>query len=130
MKGIGHGEKLSRKQEQAIAGLLQQPTLSKAAKVAGIGEATLWRWLQQPGFKELYQEARRQTVGHAICQLQQASSEAVSTLRVIMADVNAPASSRVAAARATLELALRGVELEDLTARVEALEKLLDRGVS
>jgi len=42
----GHGEKLSRKQEQAIAALLTCPTIEQAAKAAGVGETTLWRWLQ------------------------------------------------------------------------------------
>ena len=37
----GHGEKLTRKQEAAIAALLLQPTITAAAAAVGIGEATL-----------------------------------------------------------------------------------------
>jgi hypothetical protein len=37
----GHGEKLSRKREQAIAALLSASTLVEAAKAAGIGDRTL-----------------------------------------------------------------------------------------
>ena len=37
-------------------------------------------------------------------------------------DVSCPASARVSAARTVLELALKGVELEDLAVRVEELE--------
>ena len=37
----GHGEKLSRKQEQAVVALLTMPTIRKAAEKAGVGERTL-----------------------------------------------------------------------------------------
>lgn len=42
-----------------------------------------------------------------------------------MTDGEAPASSRVTAAKVVLEMALKVTEMEDLTRRVEALEKLL-----
>ena len=59
---VGHGEKLSRKQEQAIVALLQQSTIAEAARVAGIGETTLWRWLQNDDFKVEYRSAKREAV--------------------------------------------------------------------
>ena len=40
----------------------------------------------------------------------------------ISQDVNCPASAEVPAAKSILELALKGVELEDLSVRVEELE--------
>jgi len=46
----------------------------------------------------------------------------VLALTDISQDVNCPASARVSAARTVLELALKGVELEDLAVRVEELE--------
>lgn len=126
----GHGEKLSRKQEQAIISLLQMPTISEAAKQAGIGEATLWRWLQNIEFQERYREAKRQAVAQAITRLQQVSTEAVEALRTIMKDAEAKDSARVSAAKAVLEMVLKGSELEDLAARLEQLERLIEkRGV-
>ena len=50
----GHGEKLTRKQEQAVAALLEQPTVLRAATVAGVSERTLRLWLKDPGFKAAY----------------------------------------------------------------------------
>lgn len=118
----GHGEKLARKQEQAISALLTAPTVGEAAKKAGIGSSTLHRWMQDPGFRNLYLAARREVVGHTTAALQHASATAVRTLLNVMGDMDAPASSRVAAARAVLDLAYRGVELEDLSARLDYLE--------
>jgi hypothetical protein len=43
-------------------------------------------------------------------------------LKDIAQDVTCPAGARVSAARTVLEMAIKGVELEDLAARVEHLE--------
>jgi hypothetical protein len=48
---IGHGAKLSRKRQQAIAALIEAPTIREAAGIVGIGEATLFRWLQDANFQ-------------------------------------------------------------------------------
>ena len=120
---IGHGQKLGRKQEQAISALLQRPTITDAAKAIGVGEATLWRWMKQADFKRAYLEARREVVTKSIARLQQASGEAVEALREVMEDRGAPASARVAAARVILETALKSVEVEDLAVRVDTLEQ-------
>ena len=54
----GHGEKLTRKQEQAVAALLEQPTVLRAATAAGVSERTLRLWLKDPGFKAAYPGSR------------------------------------------------------------------------
>jgi hypothetical protein len=118
----GHGEKLSRNQDRAIAALLVHASMSEAADAAGIGEVTLWRWMQIPEFKEQYRLARREAVSQAVGHLQGACSVAVLALKDIAQDVTCPAGARVSAARTVLELAIKGVELEDLAARVEELE--------
>ena len=119
----GHGEKMGRKQEQAIAALLQQPTIMAAADSLGIGEATLWRWLQQPAFEEAYRRARQAAVDQAISQLQQATGEAVETLRQVQTDTEAPPSSRVTAAKTVLEFAFKVREAEEMEKRLTALEE-------
>ncbi len=47
---------------------------------------------------------------------------AVNTLAQIMMDDSAPTSSKVAAATTILRFGREGIELDDLAARVEALE--------
>jgi hypothetical protein len=123
----GHGEKLSRNQDRAIAALLVHVSMSEAADAAGIGDVTLWRWMQLPDFKEQYRLARREAVSQAVGHLQGACSVAVVALKDIAQDVTCPARARVSAARKVLELAIKGVELEDLAARVEELELQVSR---
>ena len=54
--------------------------------------------------------------------MQQATGEAVETLRQVMQDPEAPASAKVSAARTILETAVKAVELEDLEEWIAYLE--------
>jgi hypothetical protein len=120
----GHGEKLSHKQERAIAALLAAPSVTAAAQQIEVNENTLLRWLKDAAFQSAYRDARRAVVQHAIAQVQRATGEAVETLRNVMQDLEAPASARVSAAKAMLETALKGIEIDDLAARMAVLEAL------
>ncbi len=55
--------------------------------------------------------------------MQHASGAAVSTLLKMMVDPNSPASSRVRAADCILDHATKGLELQDIEARVSQLER-------
>jgi phage terminase small subunit len=114
---------LTRRQENFITALLGCPTILQAAHTAGIAVATATRWLKEPAVQAAYREARRAVVQHAIVQVQQATGEAVETLRAVMQDPDAPASAKVSAARTILETAIKAVEIEDLDARITALEQ-------
>jgi hypothetical protein len=50
----GHGAKFNRKMEAAIAALLTQRNHEEATRVAGVGTATLLRWLKLPEFQTAY----------------------------------------------------------------------------
>jgi hypothetical protein len=123
----GPGEKRTRQQEAAIVALLTAPTLTEAALQAGISEPTLRRWLQRDDFQTAYREARRALMSQAMARLQQVTGTAITTLEAIMGDAEATSSSRVSAARAVLELAVKVAELDDLEARVTALEAALQQ---
>jgi hypothetical protein len=116
---------LSRRQQKAIIALLSEETLHGAADVAGVNQATLWRWQQQPAFSEAYREARREAVKRAVARLQQAASKAVDALSAVMNDSDAGATARVSAARAVLEFAIKGGEIEDMERRLADLEDRL-----
>ena len=119
----GHGQKLGRKREQAIAALLSHGTIEAAADAVGIAEVTLRRWMKDSGFRAEYLEARRLAMAQATSQLQQLSSAAANALKAVIEDTSAPHSARVAAARTVFDLGYRGVEIEDLAERIGALEQ-------
>lgn len=118
----GHGEKLGRKQEEAIAALLTQRNTEEAARAVGVTPKTLLRWMKLPEFQAADREARRAAFAQSIARLQQASSAAASTLLKVMVDPSTPASTRVRAAESVLTHAAKAIEIEDLDARVTALE--------
>ena len=116
----GFGEKLNRKQEQAIAALLSETTIAAAAEHARVNEATLYRWLKLPAFKAAYRAARRDVVEKATAQLQNASWAASGTLLRLL---NSSSDSvRLRAAMAILDQANKGVEMLDFEERLSALE--------
>jgi hypothetical protein len=116
-------DKLSAKQHRAISGLLSEPSIRQAAKVADVPEKTLYNWLKRSDFATAYRTARRDSVQQATARLQYASSAAVSVLCQLMVKETVHASIRLSAAKTILELSIKTLEIDDLAARLEALEK-------
>ena len=123
---IGHGSKFGRKKDEAIAALLTHKNLDEAAQAVKIGTNTLLRWMKEPEFEAAYRAARRQAVHQSIARLQQATSAAAITVLRLMADVNVPAAVRLRAAECVFDHAIKGVELEDIDARLAELEHAAD----
>jgi hypothetical protein len=119
----GHGTKFARKKEEAIAALLTHRTLEEAARAVGFAPNTLLRWQKEPEFQTAYRQARRAAYGQCIARLQQASGVAVSVLLKVLADVATPASVKVRAVDSVLNHAAKAIEIEDIEARVAALER-------
>ena len=119
----GHGAKFGRKKEAAVAALLNHRNTEEAARSINVGQATLLRWMKDPGFDAAYREARRLAFRQSVARLQQASGAAVSTLLKVMLDSNTPASTRVRAADSVLDHSAKAIELEDIEARVAELER-------
>src|SRR5260370_15724703 len=118
----GHGTKFGRKQEEAIAELLTQRNIEEAAKTTGIAANTLLKWMKEPEFDAAYRAAKRAAFGQAVARLQQGASAAATTLLKTMIDPNTPASVRVRAAECVMNQATKAIEIEDIEARVSALE--------
>ena len=122
------GVKFGRKQEEAIAALLTQRNVEDAARAAGIGVRTLLRWLKIAEFQSAYRQARREAFGQAVARLQQGTSAAATTLLKTMIDPATPASVKVRAAEAIFNHAAKSIEIEDIEARVAALEQAAASG--
>lgn len=118
-------EILNPKQEKALASLLALGEVKGAAKAAGVGETTLWRWLKDETFAAAYRDGRRRLVEACASRLTSDSTEASKVLLQIAKDKKAPASARVAAAKAIIENAVKAVETLDLEPRLKEIEKNL-----
>jgi N12 class adenine-specific DNA methylase len=118
----GHGAKFGRKQEEAIAALLTQRNIDEAAKAVRIAPNTLLKWMKLPEFQTAYREARRAAFSQSIARLQQGTSAAATTLIKLLVDPNTPASVRARVADSIFNHAAKAIEIEDIEARVSALE--------
>ena len=79
--------------------------------------------MKEPEFDAAYRAARRAAVGQAVTRLQQGTSAAATTLLKTMIDPNTPASVRVRAAECVMNQATKAIEIEDIQARLAALEQ-------
>ena len=120
---VGHGQKLGRKKEAAIAALLSHRNVDEAAQAVDVGATTLWRWLKLPQFQAEYRKARRDAFSQSIARLQQGTAAAATTLLKTMIDPATPPSVRVRAAEAIFNHAAKAIEIEDIEARVSELER-------
>jgi hypothetical protein len=101
-------------------------TVEQAAQQSGLSARTVHRRLTEPAFRLCLQQARDAMVQRASGVLTAANLEAIKTLLALQ-QPSAPASVRLGAARAVLELGMKMREAADLTARIEALEAQMRR---
>lgn len=119
-------DELNARQLKFLEALLVETTFEGAYKRAGIAKATAQRYRELPAFKEAYRDAKRKAMEQVTTSLQQASIEAVEVLKNVMNDEQAPPSSRIQAARTVLDNAYKGIELDDLTERIEEVEAFMN----
>lgn len=105
---------------EAYIGLLTYGSVRETAKATGISEATLYRYLKEPEFKEAIREGRREVMEASIARLQNAQLEAVETL-VRNLRCESP-SVEVRTAQIILEQSQKAYENSEILQRIEELE--------
>ncbi len=103
---------------------------AEAARAIGVGYKTLLRWLELPEFRDAYRKARREAVQQAVARLQQATGAASLTLLKLMTDPNMPGAVRLRAAAYVFDYAIKGIEVDDIEARLAELERSADEAKS
>ena len=86
----GVGQKFDRTKEKAIAALLSQPTVERAAQAADINTKTLQRWMRIPQFDQEYRKAYWDKFSQLTAQFQHFRPFALSKLRNRMTDRRPP----------------------------------------
>jgi hypothetical protein len=84
--------------------------------------------MQHEGFKKQYANAKRELLSGAINQLRTGGFDASKRLKEIVNDKETPTAAAVSAAGRILDLMIKGVELEELTERITALEEAGAKG--
>jgi len=118
----GRGAKFGRKKDEAIAALLSSRALRMPRAQSVSTPILLLRWLAIPEFRDAYRVARREGVQQSVARMQQATGAAAITILKIMTDPSSPPAVKLRAAECVFDRAIQGVELDDIEARVAALE--------
>ncbi len=115
---------VTSRQRRALDALLLGTTLEAAAASAGVSARTLRRWRAEPPFAARLRDAQDQAFEFARNGVRAAALDAVEALREVVRDRAGAASARVSAAKCILDVALRSREVDELVARVDAMEQL------
>lgn len=121
---------LRPRQRRFVAAMLTARTVREAAAAVGVTERTGLKYLANPAVKRALGQALDDALGQATRQVVKAMTGALDTLEEIHQDLDAPAGSRVSAARAILDAGPKLREALDLAERVTALEQSLVGGAS
>jgi len=119
-QGKGHGEKFSRRKEDAIAALLMHRSIEEAARAIDIGPATLYEWMKYPEFKTAWREAKCAAFGQTNVRLHQAAGPATAIIARVMANPETPPLTCARAASLALKYGLLAAE-QDIEERLLAL---------
>jgi hypothetical protein len=116
-----------------VLALASGKTVSEAAQMSGVSARTIYRYQEDPEFLGEVYRVRDRIVDEAIGQLAAQANRSISTI-IMLEDSAASAWVRLNAARAILELNLRGqmrkkdrLELEQLRAELQSLQKKIRR---
>lgn len=113
----------SKRDELIISALLANPTVKAAAKVVGISERQIYRKLEQPAFKSMYNSAKKAVLAENTATLQHYIAGAIEELNKIAHDENATPQVRANASEAIIRNSLRMTEQAEILTKLDELEK-------
>lgn len=114
---------LNTKQNRAIRALLTEKTTSDAAKTAGVGERTLWRWMNEDEtFRQTLNEAETLALGESVRRLVSLHFKALRAIEEALDDKEATHGTKLRASSIVLDTTLRLRELFTLEERISRLE--------
>ena len=116
---------ISTKQQKAIAALLSERTFGAAAKRAGIGERTLYNWLNEPAFRAALRSAESAMLETVTRRLSVGQSLALDALETLITKAKHESTRRQAAVD-WLNLSLKFIDTLNIDERLTALEAAIN----
>ena len=122
MSGFDQMPKETNK-EKALTALLEAKSIAEAAKLCGMSEKTLRRYLQEDDFKKDYREARKLIFEQNVMELQTLHTKAIETLEKKLSSRSDSVAVRAAAI--VIMQTRKDYENTEILERVEAIEDAL-----
>ena len=117
--------KLSVKQELAINELLKGNSIVDSAKIVGVSEATLNRWLANSEFKVVLNERKSLIVDNCIDKVNLMGNKAIKVLDSILDNDTASDNVKFNASKSILDMILKFNEQRNIIDKMKELEELL-----
>ena len=114
-------DRLSANQKKAIVALLQSTSIREAARTCGLGEATLYRYLNDDAFRDELHRRQDSAMAAAASALAGMMGDALAVLRDTLQDDEASDSVKVRAAQIIVD-ERRMIELVALARDIRELE--------
>jgi hypothetical protein len=111
------------KREAAALALAGGLSLRQAARQCGVGQRTVFRWHTDPAFRQRFAQLRTQLFDRAVGRLSRLGGKAARELGNLLA--SADERTRLGAAKAILALGCQVRDAEEITQRLEELERRL-----
>lgn len=117
--------KLNVRQELAINELLKGNSIVESAKIVGVSEATLNRWLANSEFKAVLNERKSLIVDNCIDKINLMGNKAITVLDSMLDDEKVSSNVRLNASKSILEMILKFNEQRNIIDKMKELEELL-----
>lgn len=114
---------LSTNKKRALAALLSQPTIEKAAAACTLTTRTLYNYLADPDFRAALATEQERTIAAAVSALSGLAGNSIDALRDVITDKGVSPGVRVRAALGILGRLMDLKEFADLERRIAALEE-------
>jgi len=118
----GHGAKPQALRDRAVLALLSEKTITAAAKMAGVNESTLRRWLaEDEAFQAAHAAARQASFEAGISRVQALTGKAIDTLDELLDATDHP-NVRLGAARTVAELGIHQHDADTILRKLTEIE--------
>ena len=118
------GGSKSANKEIAAACLARGGTVADAAALASVDTRTVSRWKNEPPFRVMVADLRRQVVGAAVAKISAAMTRAADALDALLGSANE--SIRLRAAAEIFANGLKATELADIKLQLDELREQIE----
>ena len=117
-------QELSNRQKAVLSYFLEGATVAQASENAGVTERTIYRWLNEPGFKAELKAGEQAVLERTTRRLLALTETALDSLEQVLSEPAARGSSvRLRAVQVALEQLLKFRDVFDIEERLSRLER-------
>ena len=118
------GEELTARQQRLLVELVKNPDLQSAARAAGVGRTTAYRWLDQPAFAGELSQRRNEAMKEALSSIKAHTARAATELTRLLDTDDERLRWRICSE--ILRNAIKVRELEEIEQRLMLVEQKLN----